>query len=155
VHDPGVKQQTAEVIIAEIGTDMTVFPTAGHLVSWAGLCPGHDESAGKRRSGRTRKGSKWLRIALLEAALAATHSNDTYLAAQYRRLKARRGHSRASIAVCHSILAATRHMLQTGETYRDAGGDYFTRLNPELQTRRLIKQLEALGHHVTLQEIAA
>jgi transposase len=152
---PGVKQRTAEVIIAEIGTDMTVFPTAGHLVSWAGLCPGHDESAGKRRSGRTRKGSKWLRIALLEAALAATHSNDTYLAAQYRRLKARRGHGRASIAVCHSILAAAWHMLQTGEIYRDAGGDYFTRLNPELQTRRLIKQLEALGHHVTLQEAAA
>lgn len=152
---PGVKQRTAEVIIAEIGTDMTVFPTAGHLVSWAGLCPGHDESAGKRRSGRTRKGSKWLRIALLEAALAATHSNDTYLAAQYRRLKARRGHGRASIAVCHSILAAAWHMLQTGEIYRDAGGDYFTRLNPELQTRRLIKQLEALGHHVILQEVAA
>ena len=148
---PGVKQRTAEVIIAEIGTDMTVFPTAGHLVSWAGLCPGHDESAGKRRSGHTRKGSKWLRIALLEAALAATHSNDTYLAAQYRRLKGRRGHRRASIAVCHSILAAAWHMLQTGEVYHDAGGDYFTRLNPELQTRRLIKQLEALGHHVTLQ----
>ena len=154
---PGVKQRTAEVIIAEIGTDMTVFPTAGHLVSWAGLCPGHDESAGKRRSGRTRKGSRWLRIALLEAALAATRSNDTYLAAQYRRLKSRRGHRRASIAVCHSILAASWNMLQTGEMYHDAGGDYFTRLNPELQTRRLIRQLEALGHHVTLdaQPVAA
>jgi transposase len=148
---PGVKQRTAEVIIAEIGTDMTVFPTAGHLVSWAGLCPGHDESAGKRRSSRTRKGSKWLRTALLEAALAATHSNDTYLAAQYRRLKVRRGHSRASIAVCHSILAAAWHMLQTGEIYRDPGGDYFTRINPEHQTRRLVKRLEALGHRVTLE----
>ncbi len=140
------------MIIAEIGTDMTGFPTPRHLVSWAGLCPGHDESAGKRRSGHTRKGSKWLRIALLEAALAATHSNDTYLAAQYRRLKGRRGHRRASIAVCHSILAAAWHMLQTGEVYRDAGGDYFTRLNPELQTRRLIRQLENLGHHVTLND---
>jgi len=152
---PGVKQRTAETIIAEIGTDMTVFPTAGHLVSWAGLCPGHDESAGKRRSGRTRKGSKWLRTGLLEAALAATHTKDSYLAAQYRRLKTRRGHGRASIAVCHSILAACWHMLQTGETYRDAGGDYFTRLDPERQTRRLVAQLERLGHTVTLQEAAA
>jgi transposase len=152
---PGVKQRTAETIIAEIGTDMSVFPTAGHLVSWAGLCPGHDESAGKRRSGRTRKGSKWLRTALLEAALAATHAKDSYLAAQYRRLKTRRGHGRASIAVCHSILAAAWHMLQTGETYRDAGGDYFTRLDPERQTRRLVAQLERLGHTVTLQEAAA
>jgi transposase len=150
---PGVKQRTAEVIIAEIGTDMSVFPTAGHLVSWAGLCPGHDESAGKRRSGRTRKGSKWLRIALLESALAATHSKDSYLAAQYRRLKARRGHGRASIAVCHSILAAAWHMLQTGEVYCDAGGDYFTRLDPERQTRRLVRQLEALGHHVNLETL--
>ena len=131
--------------------EMIIFPTAGHLVSWAGLCPGHDESAGKRRSGRTRRGSKWLRTALPEAALAATRSNDTYLAAQYRRLKGRRGHGRAGIAVCHSILAASWHMLQTGEIYHDAGGDYFTRLNPERQTRRLIEQLEALGHHVTLE----
>ncbi len=150
---PGVKQRTAEVIIAEIGTDMSVFPTAGHLVSWAGLCPGHDESAGKRRSGRTRKGSKWLRIALLESALAATHAKDSYLAAQYRRLKARRGHGRASIAVCHSILAAAWHMLQTGEVYRDAGADYFTRLDPERQTRQLVRKLQALGHQVILETL--
>ena len=152
---PGVKQRSAETIIAEIGTDMSVFPTAGHLVSWAGLCPGHNESAGKRRSGRTRKGSKWLRTGLLESALAAVRTKDSYLAAQYLRLKARRGHGRAAIAVCHSILAACWYMLQTGETYNDAGGDYFTRRDPERQTLRLVKQLEALGHTVTLEKTAA
>ena len=151
---PGVQRRTAEVIIAEIGTDMSVFPSAGHLVSWAGLCPGHDESAGKRRSGRTRKGSKWLRMALLEAALAAARTNDSYPAAQYRRLKARRGPARAATAVCHSILAACWHMLRTGELYRDLGGDHFQQRDPAAATRRLIRQLEALGHTVTLQHAA-
>jgi transposase len=139
------------VIIAEIRVDMSVFPSAGHLVSWAGLCPGHDESAGKRRFGRTRKGSKWLRSALIEAALSAARTNDSYLAAQYRRLKSRRGPARAAIAVCHSILAACWYMLQTGELYRDLGGDYFQQRDPAATTRRLIRQLEALGHAVTLQ----
>ena len=148
---PGVQRRTAEVIIAEIGVDMSVFPSAGHLVSWAGLCPGHDESAGKRRSGRTRKGSKWLRSALIEAALSAARTNDSYLAAQYRRLKSRRGPARAAIAVCHPILAACWHMLQTGELYRDLGGDYFQQRDPAATTRRLIRQLETLGHTVTLQ----
>jgi transposase len=128
---PGVQRRTAEVMIAEIGTDMSVFPTAGHLASWAGLCPGNDQSAGKRRSGRTRKGSKWLSIALTEAAQANTRSRDTYLSAQYRRLKLRRGHRKAIGAVRHSIIVAAWHMLSTGEVYREAGGDYFTRLNPE------------------------
>jgi transposase len=151
---PGVQKRTAEVIVAEIGVDMNQFATAGHLVSWAGLCPGQNESAGKRQNTRTRKGSKWLRSALLEAALAATRTNDTYLAAQYRRLKPRRGHGRASIAVCHSILAASWHMLQTGELYRDLGGDYYQRRDPERTTRHLIRQLEALGHTVTLDAAA-
>ena len=151
---PGVQQRTAEVIIAEIGVDMSQFASAGHLVSWAGLCPGQDESAGKRRNARTRKGSKWLRSALLEAALAATRSTDTYLAAQYRRLSPRRGHGRASIAVCHSILAACWHMLSTGELYRELGGDYFQRRDPERATRRLVRQLEALGHTVLLEAAA-
>ena len=151
---PGVQKRTAEVIVAEIGVDMNQFATAGHLVSWAGLCPGQNESAGKRQNTRTRKGSKWLRSALLEAALAATRTNDTYLAAQYRRLKPRRGHGRASIAVCHSILAASWHMLQTGELYRDLGGDYYQRRDPERTTRHLIRQLEALGHTVTLKAAA-
>jgi transposase len=152
---PGVQRRTAEVIVAEIGTDMTRFPTAGHLASWAGLCPGNDESAGKRRSGRTRKGSKWLGIALTEAALANVRTKDVYLAAQYRRLRPRRGHTRALGAVKHSIIVACWHMLSTGETYREAGGDYFTRLDPDKQTRRLVAQLERLGHSVTLEAAAA
>lgn len=147
---PGVKQRTAEVLVAEIGVDMSAFPTAKHLASWAGACPGNDESAGKRRSGKTRKGSKWLRATLTEAALAATKTKDSYLAAQYQRLRARRGHRKAVTAVGHSILTAAWHMLTTGEIYRDLGGDYFIRQNPDRATRRLVRQLEALGHQVTL-----
>jgi transposase len=147
---PGVKQRTAEVLIAEIGVDMTTFPTAKHLASWAGVCPGNDQSAGKRRSGKTRKGSKWLRATLTEAALAATKTKHSYLAAQYQRLHGRRGHRKAVTAVGHSILTAAWHMLTTGEIYNDLGGDYFIRQNPDRTTRRLIRQLEALGHKVTL-----
>jgi transposase len=152
---PGVGRRTAEVIIAECGADMTQFPTAGHLVSWAGLCPGHDQSAGKHRSGRTRKGSKWLRTALVEAAAAATRTNATYLSAQYRRLKARRGHGRAVVAVAHSILASIWQMLSAGLPYRELGPDYYQRRDPKAAVRRLVRQLEALGQHVTLQPLAA
>jgi transposase len=152
---PGIQRRTAEVIIAETGGDMSAFPTAKHLASWAGVCPGNDESAGKRRSGRTTKGSKWLRAALIEAAKAASRTRDTYLAAQYQRLRVRRGHNKATTAIAHSMLTAAWHMLCTGETYNDPGGDYFTRRDPERQTRRLIAQLERLGHTVTLQEGAA
>ncbi len=152
---PGVQRRTAEVIVAEVGADMSVFPSAGRLASWAGLCPGNDESAGKRRSGRTRKGSRWLSIALTEAAQANTRSRDTYLTAQYRRLRARRGHKRAIGAVKHSIVVACWHMLTTGEVYRDAGGDYFTRLDPSKQRRRLVAQHERLGYTVTPQDAAA
>lgn len=152
---PGVQRRTAEVMIAEIGPDMSVFPTAGHLASWAGLCPGNDQSAGKRRSGRTRKGSKWLATALSEAAHSNIRSRDTYLSAQYRRLKTRRGHKKAIGAVRHSIIVAAWHMLQTGEVYREAGSDYFTRLDPDKHARRLVAQLERLGHTVTLEEAAA
>jgi transposase len=152
---PGVERRAAEVLIAETGGDMTAFPTAAHLASWAGVCPGNNESAGKRRSGRSRQGSKWLRGTLIEAARAAARTRDTYLNAQYRRVRARRGANRASLAVAHSLLVAVWHMLQTGETYHDPGGDYYTRRDPARTTRRLVAQLERLGHTVTLQEGAA
>jgi transposase len=154
---PGVKQRAAEVLIAEIGVDMSAFPTPKHLASWAKVCPGNDESAGKRRSGKTGKGNKWLRSTLTESANAATRTKATYLAAQYQRLRGRRGHSKAITAVGHSILTAAWHMLSTGELYNDLGGDYFTRQNPDRVTKRLVRQLEALGHSVTLEprEVAA
>jgi transposase len=152
---PGVERRAAEVLIAETGGDMTAFPTAAHLASWAGVCPGNNESAGKRRSGRSRQGSKWLRGTLIEAARAAARTRDTYLNAQYRRVRARRGANRASLAVAHSLLVAVWHMLQTGETYHDPGGDYYTRRDPARTTRRLVAQLERLGHTVTLQDGAA
>ena len=152
---PGVQHRTAEVIVAEIGLDMSRFPSDRHLASWAGQCPGNDRSAGKRRSGKTRHGSKWLDTALTEAAMAATRTNDVYLAAQYRRLRPRRGHGRALGAVKHSIITACWHMLTTGELYREAGSDYFTRRDPEHATRRLVAQLERLGHRVTLEAAAA
>ena len=119
----GVQRRTAEVIIAEIGVDMSIFPTAKQLASWAGQCPGNDQSAGRRRSGKTRKGSKWLDWALEEAAMAAIRTNDSYLAAQYARLRPRRGHKKALGAVKHSILCICWHMLSTGELYTDLGGD--------------------------------
>jgi transposase len=152
---PGVQRRTAEVIIAETGGDMSAFPTAKHLASWAGICPGNDESAGKRRSGRTRKGSKWLRANLVEAATAASRTKNTYLQAQYTRLRARRGHARAVTAVAHSMLVAVWHILSTGESYTDPGGDYFARRDPERTTRRLIAQLEKLGHVVILETSTA
>jgi len=150
----GVQRRTAEVIIAEIGVDMSVFPTAKQLASWAGQCPGNDQSAGKRRSGKTRKGSKWLDWALEEAAMAAIRTKDSYLAAQYARLRPRRGHKKALGAVKHSIICICWHMLSTGELYTDLGGDYFRKRDPERLTKRLIAQLESLGHKVILEELA-
>lgn len=152
---PGVSPRTAQVILAEIGTDMSRFPTDGHLSSWAGMCPGNNESAGKHGSGRTRHGSKWLRIALVEAAQAAGRSKGTYLAAQYARLRARRGPQRAAVAVGHSILVIAWHLLSNGETYTDLGADHFDqRHNSQARQWRLVAQLEALGHKVTLEPAA-
>jgi transposase len=150
---PGIQQRNAECIIAEIGVDMSIFPTDKQLASWAGMCPGNDQSAGRRRSGKTRKGSKWLDWALEETAMAAIRTNDSYLAAQYARLRPRRGHKKALGAVKHSILCIIWHMLSTGELYNDLGGDYFRKRDPERITKRLIAQLESLGHKVVLEEL--
>jgi transposase len=151
----GIQRRGAECILAEIGVDMSRFASARHLASWAGQCPGNDQSAGRRRSGKTRNGSKWLDFALEEAAMAAIRVKANYPAAQYQRLKPRRGHKRALGAVKHSLICAIWQMLNTGETYRDLGPDYFVNRDPERQTKRLVKQLERLGHHVTLTEEAA
>ncbi len=151
---PGVDKRTAELLIAEIGADMSVFPTHRHLASWAGICPGQNESAGKSRSGKTRKGSKWLRAGLTEAAKAASRSKGTYLNAQYHRLRGRRGHQKATIATAHSILVAAWHILSHDVPWQDLGEDYFIRRQTEHAERyrnRLIRQLERLGHKVTLE----
>jgi transposase len=149
----GIQRRTAEVIVAEIGVEMQIFPTAKHLASWAGQCPGNDQSAGRRRSGKTRHGSKWLDWALEEAALAAIRTKDSYLAAQYARLKPRLGHKKALGAVKHTLTTTIWHMLTTGELYSDLGSDYFRTRDPERTTKRLVAQLERLGHKVTLETL--
>ena len=148
---PGVNIITIENVIAEIGPDMSVFPDEYHLSSWTGICPGNEESAGKRLRSATRHGNRWLRRALTEAAWAASHAKDSYLAARYRRLAARRGKKRALVAVGHSILVIIYHLLKQKLEYRDLGKDYFDRLDPERLERYLVKRLEALGHEVILK----
>ncbi len=148
---PGVSRQTAEVIVAEIGTDMSRFPTDGHLAAWAGVAPGNNESAGKRRSGKTRKGNKHLGAALNQAAHAAARTKNSYLAAQYRRLAARRGSKRAIVAVEHSILVIAYHIIKRKEPYKELGGDYFDQRQPEATARRLLKRLQKLGYQITIE----
>jgi transposase len=146
----GVDRRTAEGLIAEIGVDMSRFPTSGHLASWAGMCPGNHESAGKRKSGRARKGPKWLGVHLAEAASAAGRSKGTYLGAQHHRLTGRIGYPKANKAVGHSILVAAWHILGNGVPYEDLGEDWFVKRRPEAHARRLAKQIEALGFNVEI-----
>jgi transposase len=150
----GIGRRTAEVLVAEVGTDLTRFRTPGHLASWAGLCPGNNESAGKRHGGKTRKGSPWLRAALVEAAKAAGRSKKTYLGAQYRRIAARRGAKRAAVAVAHSILVIVYHILTRHEPYHDLGVTYFDQRDRQAVERRLVKRLQALGYEVSLHPTA-
>lgn len=147
---PGVDRRSAQELIAEIGVDMSRFGTAAQLASWAGMCPGHHESAGKQRSGKARPGPKWLQRTLTECAKAAGRSKGTYLGALYLRLRGRRGPAKATKAVGHSILVAVFHMLHNGVPYEDLGPDWFGRLRPEQHARRLVHQLEALGYSVAI-----
>jgi transposase len=148
---PGVKQRLAWNLVAEVGPTVDAFPSDADLVSWAGICPGNNETAGKRKSGTTRNGNRWARKALCEAAWAASKTKATYLQAQFRRLAAIRGSKRAIIAVASTILTIGYHMLREGTTYRELGGDYFDKRNLLRTTRRLVKRLEALGHRVILE----
>jgi transposase len=152
---PGVSQRTAEILIAEIGTDMGRFPSAKHLASWAGMCPGHHESAGKRLSGKTRKGSRWLRQVLVEAAHVAAKTKQTYLAAQYRRIAARRGKKRALMALGHTILIIVYDVLTRKQPYQDLGSAYFDKLEQHRVQQRLVHRLERLGYQVSLQPSVA
>jgi len=148
---PGVDRRTAQSLIAELGHDLTAFPDADHLSSWAGMCPGNHQTAGKNQSGRTAKGNRWLRQTLTQSAWAASHTKNTYLAAQFHRLAARRGKKRALVATGHTLLVIVYHVIKHGMVYQELGGDYLERLNPQRMTRYHVKRLERLGHKVTLE----
>ena len=151
---PGINRQTAEELIAEIGTDMSRLPDGHHLASWAGMCPGHNESGGKRKSGKTRKGNRWLRSTLVEAAHGAAHTKHTYLASQYHRLVGRRGKKRALVAVGHSLLVISHYVLKRRQAYYDLGSNYFEELHRQRMERNLVKRLENLGYKVTLEALS-
>lgn len=151
---PGISQRSAQGILAEIGIDMSRFPTAGHLASWSGMCPGNHESAGKRLSGKTRKGSPYLRQLLVEAANAAARTKNTYLSAHYHRIATRRGRKRALIAVGHPILVIIYHILSQQKSYEDLGSNYFDERDRQHTEKRLVRRLEKLGYQVQLQPVA-
>jgi transposase len=151
---PGIAQSIAQTIISEIGTEMTTFPSDAHLASWAGICPGNDESAGKRRNTRVNPANRYLKAALCEAAWAASHTKNTYLAAQYHRLARRIGKKKALVALAHTILVIVYHILSRRTPYQELGGNYFERQNAEAQKNRLIRKLEALGLKVTVENAA-
>jgi transposase len=152
---PGINRRMAAIVIAEVGPDLQPFEDAEHLASWAGMCPGNNKSAGKRFSGKTRKGSKWLRRALIQAAHGAAHTKEKYFQAQYRRLAARRGKQRAAVAVGHSLLVAGYHLITRQETYQDLGANYFDERDREGVKRRAVRRLEKLGFQVQLSPVAA
>jgi len=152
---PGVSRTVSAVILAEIGSDMSRFPTAGHLLSWAGVCPRLHESAGKRLSTRTRPGTPWLKTTLVQAAWSAVRRRDSYLHAQFSRLKSRRGPKKAILAVAASILTAAYHMLRNDLPYRDLGADYFLRRDKAKLTRRLVRRLHELGVEVEIRTAVA
>lgn len=151
---PGIALNAAQAILAVIGVDMSRFPTDGHLASWAGLAPGNNESAGKRKSGKTTKGNRLLRDTAIQVAHAASRKHDSYLSAQFHRVARKHGPKVAAVAVAHSILCIIYHMLKTGKRYQDLGSDYFDKRNEQSTVNRLTERLEALGYDVTLTKAA-
>ena len=152
---PGVGRRTAEELLAEIGPDMSRFPSAAHLASWARICPGNNESAGKRKSSHIGQGNRWLRSALVEAARATAHTKNNYLSVQYHRLAARRGSNRATIALAHTILVIIYYMLVRGTSYHELGGNYFDERNEQAAIKRAVNRIEQLGYKVTLELVAS
>lgn len=151
---PSIAREIAEIIVSEIGTDMSRFPTANHIASWAGVAPGNNESAGKHRSGRTTNGIKSLGVALVQAVHYATHTKNTYLSAKYHRLAGRRGKKRATVAVAHTILVIAYYLLKRKDLNRVLGGNYFDNCRPEATARRMVRRLESLGYLVSLQQLS-
>lgn len=151
---PGIDRRTAETMVAELGAEMKQFPTAAHAASWSGLCPGEDESAGKRKSGCTRQGNVWIKRALTQSAWGASRTKKSYFKAQYHRLAAHKGKKRAIVSVAHALLVTGYFLVATGRQYEDLGADYFDRIDRERLTKRLVKRLEKLGHKVALQPAA-